>query len=82
MTDTRFDVLGVGNAIVDVLASVDDAFIEQHLAAGHAFLCARFNDRLIGAVAKRPKPAIELFLSSYGTCMIAGPYPRLLLGPR
>ena len=30
-----------------------DAFIEQHLAAGHAFLCARFNDRLIGAVARR-----------------------------
>lgn len=30
MTDTRFDVLGVGNAIVDVLAQVDDAFLERH----------------------------------------------------
>lgn len=30
MTDIRFDVLGVGNAIVDVLAPVDDAFIETH----------------------------------------------------
>ncbi|MFP4137682.1 MAG: acetyl-CoA sensor PanZ family protein [Halomonas sp.] len=33
-------------------AAVDD-FIEQHLVAGHAFLCARFNDRLIAAVARR-----------------------------
>ena len=38
MTDTRFDVLGVGNAIVDVLASVDDAFIEQHGLAKDAML--------------------------------------------
>ncbi len=30
-----------------------DAFIDGHLAAGHAFLCARFNDRLLGAVAVR-----------------------------
>lgn len=28
-----------------------DAFIDQHLAAGHRFSCARFNDRLLGAVA-------------------------------
>jgi len=33
-------------------ASVDD-FIQSHLAGGHRFLCARFNDRLIGAVAQR-----------------------------
>jgi hypothetical protein len=38
MTDTRFDVLGVGNAIVDVLASVNDAFIEQHGLAKDAML--------------------------------------------
>ena len=30
MSETRFDVLGVGNAIVDVLAPVDEAFIEAH----------------------------------------------------
>ncbi len=30
-----------------------DAFIHDYLAAGHRFLCARFNDRLIGAVAQR-----------------------------
>ena len=28
MADTKYDVLGVGNAIVDILASADDAFIE------------------------------------------------------
>ena len=38
MTDTRFDVLGVGNAIVDVLAQVDDAFITTHELAKDAML--------------------------------------------
>ncbi|SDK70966.1 acetyl-CoA sensor PanZ family protein [Billgrantia gudaonensis] len=35
--------------------SVDD-FIDGHLAAGHFFGCARFNDRLLGAVAIRSDP--------------------------
>jgi sugar/nucleoside kinase (ribokinase family) len=30
LTDTRFDVVGLGNAIVDVFASVEDSFLEQH----------------------------------------------------
>jgi len=30
MSDTRFDVVGIGNAIVDVLSHSDDAFIERH----------------------------------------------------
>jgi sugar/nucleoside kinase (ribokinase family) len=30
MTDAHFDVLGIGNALVDVIASVDDAFVEAH----------------------------------------------------
>ena len=29
MTDARYDVLGIGNAIVDVLSSADDAFLES-----------------------------------------------------
>ena len=29
MTTARFDVLGIGNAIVDVLAPADDAFIDR-----------------------------------------------------
>jgi len=28
-----------------------DEFIRDHLASGHLFSCARFNDRLLGAVA-------------------------------
>ena len=30
MADTRFDVLGIGNAIVDVLAHVDEEFLIRH----------------------------------------------------
>lgn len=30
MAETKFDVLGVGNAIVDILASTDDAFLAAH----------------------------------------------------
>ncbi|PWE18337.1 adenosine kinase [Marinicauda salina] len=30
MTETRYDVLGVGNAIVDVIASSNDAFLIEH----------------------------------------------------
>ena len=30
MSPTRFDIVGIGNAIVDVLASTDDAFLSKH----------------------------------------------------
>ena len=30
MAETRFDVLGIGNAIVDVLSHADDAFLDRH----------------------------------------------------
>ncbi len=33
MTATRFDILGIGNAIVDVVAPVPDAFLERHAMA-------------------------------------------------
>ena len=35
------------------LPAAVEAFIQDHLGAGHIFLCARFNERLIGAVAQR-----------------------------
>ncbi len=36
MTDTKFDVLGIGNAIVDIIGRADDAFLEAHGAPkGH-----------------------------------------------
>src|ERR1700684_2019911 len=30
MMTTRFDILGIGNAIVDVVASTDDTFLSRH----------------------------------------------------
>ena len=30
MSDSRFDVVGIGNALVDVLSHEDDAFIDRH----------------------------------------------------
>lgn len=30
MADPRFDILGIGNAIVDVIAHADDAFLDRH----------------------------------------------------
>lgn len=30
MTDTRYDVVGIGNAIVDIIGRCDDAFLEHH----------------------------------------------------
>lgn len=36
MSDTRYDVIGIGNAIVDILGRCDDAFLEKHDAPkGH-----------------------------------------------
>ncbi|MBL8894991.1 MAG: adenosine kinase, partial [Rhizobiales bacterium] len=33
MSQSRFDVLSIGNAIVDVLARVDDRFLAKHQLA-------------------------------------------------
>lgn len=30
MTSAAFDVLGIGNAIVDILSHTDDAFLSKH----------------------------------------------------
>ena len=36
MAATRYDVCGIGNAIVDIIGRCDDAFLETHGAAkGH-----------------------------------------------
>ncbi|MCE8026942.1 MULTISPECIES: acetyl-CoA sensor PanZ family protein [Halomonadaceae] len=39
------------DAPVERLSVPVDTFIREHLEAGHFFGCARFNDRLLGAVA-------------------------------
>ena len=56
-TDAALDVVGVGNAIVDVLAEVDDGFIEEHgLARGAMTLID--NERAMELYAAMP-PGLE-----------------------
>ncbi|NQV56243.1 MAG: adenosine kinase, partial [Rhodospirillales bacterium] len=52
MSDTRFDVTGIGNAIVDVLAQSQVSFIEEHgLDKGMMTLIdAETADRLYGVM--------------------------------
>jgi sugar/nucleoside kinase (ribokinase family) len=52
MGDSRFDVCGIGNAIVDIIGRCDDAFLESHGAPkGHMQLCdAETMTRLYNAV--------------------------------
>jgi sugar/nucleoside kinase (ribokinase family) len=58
MPDTRFDVVGIGNAIVDIIARCDDDFLKKHdLPKGHMRLIdAGEADRLYQAMG----PAIEI----------------------
>src|SRR3954454_15276503 len=50
---TRFDILGIGNAIVDVVAQADDAFLSRHDMHKGAMrlIDADAADRLYGAMA-------------------------------
>jgi sugar/nucleoside kinase (ribokinase family) len=52
MADTRFDVVGIGNAIVDVLGHAEDTFLVEHgLAKGSmALIDAERAERLYSAV--------------------------------
>ncbi|NQV47217.1 MAG: adenosine kinase [Rhodospirillaceae bacterium] len=57
MTDIRFDVLGIGNAIVDVLAHADDEFLNSHgLVKGTMSL---IDEATAEAVYDKMGPAIE-----------------------
>ena len=57
MEDTRYDVVGIGNAIVDIIGRCDDAFLSKHdLAKGFMSLIdAKQADALYGIMG----PAIE-----------------------
>lgn len=48
----RFDLLGIGNAIVDVLAPVEDSFISHHdmQKGGMALIDTETADRLYAAM--------------------------------
>ena len=58
MTDAKYDVVGIGNAIVDVICRCDDAFLAEHGAPkGHMRLIeADELDRIYGAMG----PAVEI----------------------
>ena len=57
MTNSRFDVVGIGNAIVDVLTQTDDAFLDQQgLAKGAMTLVDEAQD---AKVYDKAGPAIE-----------------------
>lgn len=54
MTNAKYDVLTIGNAITDILAQVDDAFIEgEHLSKGIMHLIE--GERSDSLYAKMPK---------------------------
>ncbi len=58
MTATAFDVIGFGNAIVDVLASADDALLERYgLAKGSMRLC---DENEAAALYDAMGPALEI----------------------
>lgn len=52
MPDTKYDVCGIGNAIVDVVAMVDEAFLSKHdmRKGGMALISAADADRLYRAM--------------------------------
>jgi len=58
MDDIRFDVVGIGNAIVDIIGRCDDQFLEQHDAPkGHMRLV---DTQTIEMLYKNMGPAIEV----------------------
>src|SRR6266498_5623010 len=58
MASMRFDVLGIGNAIVDVIARTDDAFLAQHNMAKGAM--ALIDESRASAIYDAMGPAIEV----------------------
>lgn len=57
MSNPRFDVVGIGNAIVDVLTQTDDAFLDREgLAKGAMTLC---DEAQATAVYDKAGPAME-----------------------
>ena len=58
MTDTEFDVVGIGNAIVDVLVKTEDKFIEENGLAKGAMTI--INAETAEALYSRMGPAMEI----------------------
>ena len=73
MSDPRFDVVGIGNAIVDILGRCDDAFLEANGAAkGHMQLVeAGTIETLYGGLqARGGDPIVEISGGSAANTMV------------
>jgi sugar/nucleoside kinase (ribokinase family) len=68
LPDTKYDVIAIGNALVDVLAHADDAFIAQHALEKGAMslIDAEASDRLYAAMP----PGIEMSGGSAGNTIV------------
>ena len=70
MTASRFDILGIGNAMVDVLAAVDDAFLSRHeMHKGRMALLDR--DAAERLHAAMPAGVVQGGGSAANTCVVA-----------
>lgn len=70
MTAHRFDILGIGNAMVDVLAPVDDAFLSRHdMHKGRMALLDR--DAAERLHAAMPAGTVQGGGSAANTCVVA-----------
>jgi sugar/nucleoside kinase (ribokinase family) len=67
MTSAAFDVLGIGNAIVDVLSHTDDAFIKKHALVKGAMTL--IDEARAEALYAAMPPAVEISGGSCGNTM-------------
>lgn len=68
MGEIRFDVVGIGNAIVDVIGRCDDAFLARHGAAkGHMRLV---DAETVSTLYKAMGPAVEISGGSVANTMV------------
>ena len=58
MTATTYDVLGIGNAIVDILAKTEDGFLAEHGMSKGAM--ALIDESRAAAIYQAMGPAIEI----------------------
>ena len=58
MRESKYDVLGIGHAIVDILANTDDAFLNEHgIAKGAMTLVDGYRADILGRSMKHPVEA-------------------------
>src|SRR3954466_7140618 len=76
MTDAKYDVLGIGNAIFDVLVQADEAFLARHgMTKGSMAL---IDEGRAAAIYRDMGPATEMSGGAAANTIVGGPS----LGPR